>query len=142
MNISMPRITDKQLMEWYNLKRSELKEFKENSGLGFMRKQIKEVEKTPTAKELDLSPLKKYMKFVFITKRNLELLLIETEDIHLAFRAIVLPFVFEARDQIGSMPEEFHDYASWYTEQQLRLSAWTEREALDVLITQYAGGKN
>lgn len=129
-------------MEWYGLTRSELKGFKENSGMGFMRKQIKVVEKTPVAKEFDTKDLKKYMKFVFVIKRNLELFLTEMEDTTIAFQMIISPFIWQAREMVRKMPEEFHDYASWYTEQQLRLSSWMQRASLDALVTEYLPQKN
>jgi len=136
-NFPMPRISDKELMEWYNLTRSELKDFKQNSGLGFMRKEIKRV-----SKEVDSKPLRDYMKLVFVIKRNLELLLSETQDPGLAFRVLVGPFILEAGQIVKKMPEDYHDYCAWYTENQLYISRWVQRQSLDSLVDEYLPEKN
>ena len=134
----MPRISDKQLMEWYNLTRSEVKEFKENSGMGFMRKEIKKLDA-----KFDFKELRDYLKLVFIVKRQVEILLSETEDVGLAFRILIGPFIFEARERIGKMPSEVHEYCSDYTEMQLCVSRWMHRQTLDSLVKEYgdANGK-
>ena len=129
----MPRISDRDLMEWYGLNKGEVKKFKEGTGHKFMREQIS-ITKYP--------PLKRYMQLVFSQKKHLELFLAETKDIELAFELFIVPFVFCAQGIISTFPIDYHEYASSYTEKMLRLKHWLSRKALDEFIedTKTEGG--
>ena len=122
----MPRISDRDLMRWYDLKKSEVKEFKEMSGHNFMVNQLELVND---------DNLKYYMQLVFSQKKHLELFLAETDDINMAFELFVAPFVFQATILIKKMAQEYHDYAAWYTDKQLKLSNWIDRKTFDEVLT-------
>jgi len=98
-----------------------------------MKKQIKRISKVG-----DIKPLTDYMRLVFIIKKHLEIFLAETEDIDLAFDLFIAPLIWVARiDRIPKIPEEYREYAQWYTEQQLRLTAWVERRQIDLETKEY-----
>ncbi len=81
-NFTTPIISDKDLAKWYGLDISEVKQFKQQSGYSFMKK---EIETVSNAKYLeDSADLIEYMEIVFVIKKHLELFLSETKRMDLS----------------------------------------------------------